>query len=96
MIGEEQKISVYDALKAVTLQAAYEYFEEDIKGSIEVGKHADLVVLDRLPLDVIPMEIKDIRVVMTIKDGEVIYQQKATDGLKRHVNEKLEKGVLKS
>lgn len=96
MIGEEQKISVYDALKAVTLQAAYEYFEEDIKGSIEVRKHADLVVLDRSPLDVIPMEIKDIQVVMTIKDGEVIYQQKATDGLKRHVNEKLEKGVLKS
>lgn len=90
VIGEEQKISVYDALKAVTLQAAYEYFEEDTKGSIEVGKRADLVVLDRSPLDVAPMEIKDIQVVMTIKDGEVIYRShKDTDDSKTCVNEKL-------
>lgn len=75
VIGEAQRISVYDALKAVTLQAAYEYFEEDTKGSIEVGKRADLVVLDKSPLDVAPMEIKDIQVVRTIKDGELIYHR---------------------
>lgn len=75
VIGEEQKISVYAALKAVTIQGAYEYFEEDSKGSIETGKRADLVVLDRSPLDVDPMEIKEIQVVMTIKDGNVIYHR---------------------
>lgn len=75
VIGAEQKISVYEALKAITIQAAYEYFEEESKGSIEAGKRADLVVLDRSPLDVDPMEIKDIRVIMTIKDGNVIYRK---------------------
>ena len=75
VIGADQKISVYDALKAVTIQAAYEYFEEDSKGSIEAGKPADLVVLDRSPLEVDPMEIRDIRVLMTIKDGNVIYRR---------------------
>lgn len=75
VIGAEQKISIYEALKAVTIQGAYEYFEEDSKGSIEAGKRADLVVLDRSPLEVDPMEIKEIQVVMTIKDGNVIYQK---------------------
>ncbi len=79
VIGAEQKIPVYEALKAVTIQAAYEYFEEDTKGSIEVGKRADLVVLDRSPLDVDPMEIKDIQVMMTIKDGAVIYRRQQSD-----------------
>lgn len=79
VIGAEQKISVYDALKAVTIQAAYEYFEEDTKGSIEAGKRADLVILDRSPLDVDPMEIKDIQVMMTIKDGAVIYRRQQAE-----------------
>lgn len=73
VIGAEQKISVYDALRAVTIEAAYEYFEEDVKGTIEVGKRADLIVLDQSPLEVEPMKIKDIRVLETIKDGETVY-----------------------
>lgn len=75
VIGADQKISVYEALKAVTTGAAYEYFEEDSKGSIEPGKRADLVILDRSPLEVDPMEIKDIQVMTTVKDGNVIYQR---------------------
>ncbi len=75
VIGEKQKISVYEALKAVTTGAAYQYFEEDSKGSIEAGKRADLVVLDRSPLETPPMDIKDIQVIMTIKDGNVIYRR---------------------
>lgn len=75
IIGEDQKISVYEALKAVTIWSAYEYFEEGSKGSIEVGKRADLVILDRSPLDVEPMEIKDIKVMTTIKEGKVIYEK---------------------
>ena len=74
VIGEDQKISVYDALKAVTINAAYEYFEEDSKGTISVGKRADLVVLDQSPLEVEPEEVKNIRVMETIKDGISIYQ----------------------
>ena len=74
VIGDDQKISVYDALKAVTINAAYAYFEEDSKGSIREGKRADLVILDRNPLQVDPMELKDIRVLETIKDGKSIYR----------------------
>lgn len=73
-IGPEQCIGVYDALKGITINPAYSYFEEDSKGSIKVGKRADLVILDRNPLKVDKMEIKDIQVVETIKDGEIIYQ----------------------
>ena len=76
VIGESQKISVYEALKAVTVNAAYEYFEEDSKGSIEIGKRADLVILEQSPLEVEPMEIKDIKVMETVKDGNVIYRRK--------------------
>lgn len=75
-IGDEQKISVYDALKAVTLNAAYEYFEENSKGSIKTGKRADLVILDDSPLEKDPLKIKDITVLNTIKDGSIIYTLK--------------------
>lgn len=75
VIGEDQKIGVYDALKAVTINAAYAYFEEDSKGSIKVGKRADLVILDRDPLQVDPMEIRNIQVLETIKDGKTIYRK---------------------
>ena len=73
IIGEDQKISVYDALRAVTIEGAYEYFEEDSKGTIEVGKRADLVILEKSPLDVPMAEIKDIKVVETFKDGNSVY-----------------------
>lgn len=74
-IGEDQKIGVYDALKAVTVNAAYQYFEEDTKGSIAAGKRADLVILDKSPLDVDKMAIRDIKVLETIKDGETVYRR---------------------
>ena len=74
VIGEDQKIPVYEALKAVTINAAYAYFEEDSKGSIREGKRADLVILDRNPMETAPMELKDIRVLETIKDGKNIYK----------------------
>lgn len=75
VIGECQKIKVYDALKAVTIHAAYQYGEEHSKGSIQVGKRADLVILDRCPLDVDPMELKNIQVMETIKDGKTVYRR---------------------
>jgi len=69
----EQKISVEEAIKCYTINSAYAAYEEDIKGSIEVGKLADLVVLsdDILTLD--PVKIKAVKVDMTIFDGEIIY-----------------------
>ena len=73
-IGPEQRIGVYDALKGITINAAYAYFEEDSKGSIKEGKRADLVILDKNPLKVDKMAIRDIKVLETIKDGETIYK----------------------
>ncbi len=73
VIGPELRIGVYDALKGITINAAYEYFEENEKGSIKAGKRADLVILSDDPLKVDPMTIKDIRVLETIKDGETVY-----------------------
>ena len=75
-IGSDQCISVYDALKAVTINAAYEYKEEDKKGSLETGKLADMVILDKNPLKTEPMCIKDIQVLETIKEGSTVYPAK--------------------
>ena len=74
VLGPEQRVSAMDAIKSITIHAAYQYFEERTKGSLEPGKVADLVILDQNPLAVDPMAIKDIRVVETIKDGRTIYR----------------------
>lgn len=76
MIGEDQAIEVYDALKAVTINAAFQYFEENTKGSIEKGKKADFVILNQSPLEINNIEIKNINVLETIKDGETIFVKK--------------------
>ncbi len=72
-LGGDQRITPYQALQAITTSAAYQYREEASKGSIEVGKRADLVILSADPTKVDPMTIKDIKVVETIKDGKTIY-----------------------
>lgn len=73
-LGDDEKISVKEALKAVTINAAYQYFEEDKKGSIKKGKNADLVILDKNPLEVAAKELKNIKVLETIKDGKSLYR----------------------
>lgn len=73
-IGPEQCIGVFDALKGITINAAYSYFEENTKGTIKEGKRADFVILDQNPLTVDKMAIRDIKVLETIKDGETIYR----------------------
>jgi len=73
MIGKAQRVTPLEALRAITINVAHQYFEEKTKGSIEVGKLADLVILDKNPLKVDPMTIKDIKVVETIKEGKTIY-----------------------
>jgi predicted amidohydrolase YtcJ len=71
----EQKISVEDAIKCYTINSAYASFEENIKGSIEVGKLADLIVLSDDILTIDPFKIKDVTVEMTMFDGKVIYNK---------------------
>lgn len=74
ILGGHQRISPLEAIKAITINGAFQYFEEDTKGSIEEGKLADLVILDRNPLEVDSMEIKDIKVLETIKEGNTIFK----------------------
>ena len=72
-IGPEFAVDPMEALRAVTIYGAYQIFEENSKGSIEPGKLADFVILDKSPLDVPKETIKDIQVMQTIKKGEVVY-----------------------
>lgn len=76
-IAENQAVSVDQALRMYTNYGAYASFEEDRKGSIEVGKFADLVVLGSSPYQVLPQEISSIPVELTIVDGKVVYQSHA-------------------
>jgi predicted amidohydrolase YtcJ len=73
VVGPDQRITPLEALKAQTIWAAEQYGEQDRRGSLEPGKIADLVILDRNPLAVEPLEIKDIRALETIKEGKTIY-----------------------
>jgi predicted amidohydrolase YtcJ len=73
-LGPEQRIPVMRALRGVTIDSAYQHFQENIKGSIEPGKLADFVVLDKNPLKVKPESLKDLQVVTTIVGGKVVYQ----------------------
>ena len=75
IIGEDQRISVKESIKAQTINGAYSYFEEDTKGSIEVGKLADLVILKEDPLTIDPMKLRDITILETIKEGKTIYKR---------------------
>ena len=71
--GVNQRVSVEEALRLYTVNGAYASFEEDIKGSIETGKLADLVVLGSDPTQIDPLGIKDITVERTIVGGETVY-----------------------
>jgi predicted amidohydrolase YtcJ len=75
VIGADERITPYQALQAITTNAAYQYFEEDSKGSLKAGKLADLVILDKNPLKVDPMTIRDLKVMETIKKGKSIYKK---------------------
>lgn len=72
-LAKDEMLDVYSALKAVTINGAYQYFEENKKGSLSIGKMADFVILDKNPLNINVEDIKKVNVLVTIKDGEFIY-----------------------
>jgi predicted amidohydrolase YtcJ len=75
VIGPEEVIGVMDAIRVYTWNGAYLAKEEHLKGSIEPGKLADMVVIDRDILSIPEEEIKDVRVLTTIVDGVIVYQR---------------------
>jgi predicted amidohydrolase YtcJ len=74
LIGAGEKLTPYEGLKGITEWSAYQHFEENDKGTIEKGKLADLVILDKNPLKVTEEEIKNIVVMETIKEGFSVYK----------------------
>lgn len=73
ILGPSQRVDVMTALKAMTLWPAWQHFESDMKGSIEVGKLADFVILSDDPTAVDPETLDTLKVLVTIKENEVIY-----------------------
>jgi len=77
VLGPEHRVPVATALKALTIWPAWQHFEENTKGTIEVGKLADFVILSDNPLTVPEDQLADIKVLETIKEGKSIYQRPA-------------------
>jgi predicted amidohydrolase YtcJ len=75
LLGADERLTAMQALKAMTIETAYEYMEEKTKGSIEPGKLADLVILSGNPLATSGDAIKDIKVVETIMEGKSVYKR---------------------
>ncbi len=75
VLGPEQRISAYEALQAMTVNGARQYFEEASKGTIAPGKRADLVILDMDPLEADPAKLAEIKVVETIARGRTVYRR---------------------
>ena len=75
VLGPGQRITPMEAIKPQTIWAAEQYDEQASRGSLVTGKIADLVILDKNPLKVEPMAIKDIRVLETFKEGRSVYRR---------------------
>ncbi|MCK4435190.1 amidohydrolase family protein, partial [Candidatus Bathyarchaeota archaeon] len=72
----QERLTITEALSLYTINAAYASFEEDTKGSIEKGKLADLVVLSENPFQTPHEQLKQIKVVMTIVAGKIVYERR--------------------
>jgi predicted amidohydrolase YtcJ len=75
LLGADERLTPYQALQTITIWGADQHMEQDRKGSLKAGKLADLVILDKNPLKVDPMTLKDIKVMETIKEGKSIYRK---------------------
>lgn len=76
VIGPGERLTPLEALKSITLWGAYQHFEEKTKGSLEVGKLADMVILSDDPLTIEPMKINTIQVLETIKEGKTVFARR--------------------
>lgn len=74
VIGPDERLDVYEALLASTVYGAYQNHEENCKGSLEPGKLADFVILDRNPLEVDPQELSKLKVLSTIVGDREVYR----------------------
>ena len=74
ILGPDQRVDVMTALKAMTIWPAWQHFEEDRKGSIEIGKLADFVILSEDPTAIDPEDLDALEVIRTIKENEVIFE----------------------
>ncbi len=79
ILGPSQRVDVMTALKAMTIWPAWQHFEENDKGSIEVGKLADFVILSGDPTAVDPEKLADLKVLVTVKEDKVVYDAKKDD-----------------
>jgi predicted amidohydrolase YtcJ len=75
IINSNERISINQALRMFTYNGAYASFDENNKGSIEVGKLADLVILSGSLLETSPDKIKELTVDMTVIDGKIVYER---------------------
>ncbi|UOQ95053.1 amidohydrolase family protein [Halobacillus shinanisalinarum] len=75
ILGEEQRISVEEALKSMTIYGAQLNSTEDFNGSIEENKIADFIIVDKNPWKAQPVDIKDIKIIKTIIGGEIVYDR---------------------
>ena len=73
-LGDDPGLSPEAVLRAITINAAYELHQDDTTGSLEVGKFADLIVLDRNPLKVPGEEIANTQVLETVVGGNLVYE----------------------
>lgn len=76
-LGREERVSVWEGLKAMTIGAAYQYHAEKERGTLEPGKRADLILLDKDPLAVAPEELEGIRVLETVSEGRTLWKAEA-------------------
>ena len=76
LLGPDERITPYEALRAITKDAAWQYFEENRKGTLESGKLADMVILDADPLAIDLKKIGKIKVIETIKEGKIVFSAK--------------------
>ena len=73
--GSNQRVTLDEALRIATINGAYASYEENVKGSITVGKYADFVILERDPYEVDPDQIKGIRIVRTVVGGKTMFSR---------------------